>query len=107
VYTLRFLVTDGKIELVVMLSREPYGSFLTEIESGAAKSFHAPTGHCVKWTSGSWSGDHLHEKMLATDSRNDWAGAALKCLLASSSPSAFTRLVSDRSDFAHERLSFR
>ena len=66
VNTLRFLGTDGKIELVVMLSRQPYGSFVTEIESGAAKSLHAPTGDCVNWTSGSWSGDHLYEKMLAT-----------------------------------------
>jgi hypothetical protein len=35
-------------------------------ETGGVKSLQTPTGECIKWMSGSWSGDHLYEKMLAT-----------------------------------------
>ena len=66
VNTLKLLRADGKIELVVTLSGKPHGSFVTEIDGGSLKSLHAPIGECVKWMSGSWSGDHLHEKILAT-----------------------------------------
>jgi hypothetical protein len=66
VHTLAFLRSDGEIELVVTLSKKPYGRFETEVESSGVKSLHVPTGECTKWMSGSWSGDHLVEKMLAT-----------------------------------------
>jgi hypothetical protein len=66
VKTLTFLHADGKVELAVTLSRKPYGSFVTEVEPGGVKSLHVPAGECVKWMSGSWSGNHLYEKMLAT-----------------------------------------
>jgi hypothetical protein len=66
VHTLTFLRSDGKVELVVTLSRKPFGSFVTAVESSVVESLHAPTGECIKWMSGSWSGDHLYEKMLAT-----------------------------------------
>src|SRR3989442_826888 len=66
VNTLKFLRSDGKVELVVTISKKPYGSFVTEVEKSTVKSLHTPTGECVKWLSGTWSGDHLYEKMLAT-----------------------------------------
>jgi hypothetical protein len=61
--TLKFVQLNGKVELLVMLSRKAYGSFTTEL---GTKNLHVPAGECVKWMSGSWSGDHLYEKMLAT-----------------------------------------
>ena len=63
VHTLAFVKMQARVEMFVTLSNDPYGSFLTET---GTKTLHVPSGDCVKWMSGSWSGDHLHEKMLAT-----------------------------------------
>jgi hypothetical protein len=66
VNTLTFLRASGTIELAVTLSKKTYGRFLTEVDIGVVSSLHVPTGECVAWMSGSWSGDHLSEKLLAT-----------------------------------------
>lgn len=63
VHTLKFLKSNGRIELFVTLSKRPFGGFTTEV---GTNTLHVPSGECVKWMSGSWSGDHLYEKMLAT-----------------------------------------
>ncbi len=63
IQTLAFLKANGRLELLVMMSKRPYGGFLTEV---GTKTLHVPSGECVKWMSGSWAGDHLYEKMLAT-----------------------------------------
>jgi hypothetical protein len=66
VSTVAFLQGEANIDLAVTLSGLPYGGFTTEFASGKAISLHVATGECLKWMSGSWSGDHLYEKMLAT-----------------------------------------
>jgi hypothetical protein len=48
-------------------SRRPYGGFLTEIEKGGTvKSLHVPSGHCIDWADGGWSGEDLPKKLIAT-----------------------------------------
>ena len=66
VHTFAFIRAEGKIELAVTLAKKPYGSFTTDLVTSGVKSLHIPSGECTKWMSGSWSGDHIYEKMLAT-----------------------------------------
>jgi len=66
VNTFAWLRSNGKIELVVTLSANPYGTFATTVENGHIESLHTPTGKCVDWMTGSCLGDHSHEKVLAT-----------------------------------------
>ena len=62
-----FLGLSGSVHITVTLAKEPYGGFATEIASGkVTESIHIPSGKCVEWTKGSWSGQHLAEKLVAT-----------------------------------------
>lgn len=61
-----FLKVDGAVRVVVTRSRTPYGAFETEVEAGRVRSLHIPSGKCVEWTTGSWEGEHLAEKLIAT-----------------------------------------
>jgi hypothetical protein len=48
-------------------NRNAYGGFLTEIEKGGkSRSLHVPSGHCIEWADGGWSGDDLVRKLIAT-----------------------------------------
>lgn len=67
VNTLRFLSLAGQVCMDLTENRKPYGGFLTELEAGGkGKSLHIPSGHCVEWADGSWSGDDLARKIIAT-----------------------------------------
>jgi hypothetical protein len=66
VHTLAFIPAEGKVELAVTLDKKPYGSFTTEMATSGVRTLHIPSGECTKWMSGSWLGDHIYEKMLAT-----------------------------------------
>lgn len=61
-----FLGLHGAVNLEVILYGEHYGSFDTDLVDGKVTSLHAPSGKCVAWTRGDWTGEHLAEKLLAT-----------------------------------------
>ena len=62
-----FCGVEAEIDLTVTKNEQPYGAFTTRISGHKlADPIHVPAGHCINWTSGSWSGDHLYEKLLAT-----------------------------------------
>jgi hypothetical protein len=61
-----FLGLHGSIHMSVFRDKQSYGVFTTEHEGGKVKLLHVPSGKCIEWTTGSWSGDHLAEKLLAT-----------------------------------------
>src|SRR6266700_5529974 len=53
---LKFTKVRGRVELIVNLQKTFYGSFVTG--GGEPPALHVPTGGCLSWMSGSWSGDH-------------------------------------------------
>jgi hypothetical protein len=66
VRTAIFLSLDGEVTMSVSKRREAYGTFATRMADGKVISLHIPSGQCIEWTSGSWSGDHVYEKIIAT-----------------------------------------
>lgn len=56
----------GAVNLEVILYGEHHGRFATELVGGKVTSLHVPSGECVAWTRGDWTGEHLAEKLLAT-----------------------------------------
>jgi hypothetical protein len=61
-----FLGADLLVRMAITRSRIPYGEFATAVNQGKIKSHHIPAGKCIAWTTGSWSGEHLIEKLIAT-----------------------------------------
>lgn len=61
-----FLGANLFVRIKITRSRTPYGEFATEVNQGKIKSCHIPAGECIAWTTGSWSGEHLTEKRIAT-----------------------------------------
>lgn len=67
VNTLRFVGLPGQVSMDLTENRVTYGGFSTELENGGiGKSLHIPSGHCVEWADGRWSGDDLARKLIAT-----------------------------------------
>jgi hypothetical protein len=67
VNTLRFVSSPGQVCVDLTENRKPYGGFLTERDNdGTIKSLHVPSGHCIEWADGGWSGDNLARKLIAT-----------------------------------------
>ncbi len=52
--------------MAITENKQPYGEFASEIENGAVNLLHIPSGHCLEWTDGGWSGGDLYRKMIAT-----------------------------------------
>jgi aconitase A len=61
-----FIGFSGNVNMAITKSKEPYGAFATELREKKVKSLHVPSGDCIEWMEGSWSGEHLAEKLLAT-----------------------------------------
>src|SRR5712692_4581236 len=51
-----FLGANVSVRMTITRSRSPYGEFATEVDRGRVKTCHIPSGKCIAWTSGSWSG---------------------------------------------------
>lgn len=61
-----FTRATATVRVNITRSRAEYGAFVTHIQTGSAVTVHSPSGKCVEWTRGSWVGEHLAEKLLAT-----------------------------------------
>lgn len=62
----RHLSQSATIQMNLAEDGEPYGSFVTQVESGKDQSLHIPYGECLKWAYRKWTLLNSAEKILAT-----------------------------------------